>query len=209
MELQMLTASGQASKTSLSVQEMVFDLPFNEHLVHEVVVAYLAGLRQGTAAQKTRAEVRGGGIKPWKQKGTGRARAGSIRSPLWRKGGVIFAAKPRSYDVKVNKKAYRKALGTILSELRRQGRLVVVETLDIATPKTAEFIKTMTGLGLQSQESVLIVTHELTENLYYASRNLPKAYVCDVLDVDPATLVAYDKVVVTADAVKTFEEQVL
>ena len=208
MELQVLTALGQPSTQVLSVQEEIFNTPFNEHLVHEVVVGYLAGLRQGTAAQKTRAEVRGGGIKPWKQKGTGRARAGSIRSPLWRAGGVIFAAKPRSYTQKVNKKAYRKALSSILSELNRQGRLILVEHFDVPTAKTAELKKSLKvfDIDLNTKTSVLIVVEDLTENLYYSARNLPNVNVCDVFDVDPATLIAFDKVIMSSDAAKAFEE---
>lgn len=203
--MQLASLTGDKSAQTVDVNEGLLDVPFNESLIHEVVTAYLASVRQGTKAQKTRSEVSGGGIKPWRQKGTGRARAGSIRSPLWRKGGVIFAAKPRDYTKKVNKKAYRKAFCSILSELRRQERLIVIESMPAVEPKTKEMVKLLASLGLE--RDVLIIVSELSEALYLAARNLPKVNVCDVLDIDPVSLVAHDKVVVTAEALKIFEEQ--
>jgi large subunit ribosomal protein L4 len=171
--------------------------------VHQVVTAYLAAARQGTRAQKTRAEVRGGGKKPWRQKGTGRARAGTIRSPLWRGGGVIFAAKPQDHSQKVNKKMYRAAIQVILSELARTERLVIVENFALEQPKTKTLVKALGDYGL---ENVLIVSDEVTENLYLASRNLHKVDVRDVQGVDPVSLISFDKVLVTVSALKKFEE---
>jgi large subunit ribosomal protein L4 len=168
-----------------------------------VVTAFLAGARQGTRAQKNRAAVRGGGKKPWRQKGTGRARAGTIRSPIWRSGGVTFAAQPQDHAQKVNRKMYRAALRSIVSELARQERLIVVESLDVDEPKTKLLVKQLSDYGL---DSALIVTSELGENLYLAARNLHKIDVRDVDGVDPVSLIAYDKVIVTVDAVKKFEE---
>jgi len=182
---------------------VTFGREYNEDLVHQVVTAYLAGARQGTRAQKTRAEVRGGGKKPWKQKGTGRARAGSIRSPMWRGGGVIFAAKPQDHSQKVNKKMYRAALQVILSELARQERLVVVDSFAVDAPKTKVLIKALGDYGL---DDVLIISEDVTENLYLASRNLHKVDVRDVQGIDPVSLVAYDKVLITVSALKKFEE---
>jgi large subunit ribosomal protein L4 len=163
----------------------------------------MAAARQGTRAQKTRSEVRGGGKKPWRQKGTGRARAGTIRSPLWRGGGITFAAKPQDHSQKVNKKMYRAALQVILSELARQQRLVVVESFALEQPKTKLLVKALGEYGL---EDALIVSDEVTENLYLASRNLHKVDVRDVHGVDPVSLIAFDKVIVTVSALKKFEE---
>ena len=171
--------------------------------MHQVVTAYLAGARQGTRAQKTRSEVSGGGKKPWRQKGTGRARAGTIRSPIWRSGGVTFAAKPQDHSQKVNRKMYRAAVRSILSELARQERLVVVESFDVEMPKTKLLVKQLGDFGL---DNVLIVSTEVGENLYLASRNLHGVDVRDVESVDPVSLIAYEKVVVTVDAIKKLEE---
>jgi large subunit ribosomal protein L4 len=168
-----------------------------------VVTSYLAGGRQGTRAQKTRSDVSGGGKKPWRQKGTGRARAGTIRSPIWRSGGVTFAARPQDHSVKVNRKMYRAALKTIMSELARQGRLVVVETLDIDAPKTKLLVSQLDGYGVNS---ALLVADQVNENLYLASRNLQKVDVRDVQGIDPVSLLAHEKVMVTVDAVKKIEE---
>lgn len=165
MELQV-----SGSEKKLEVNEVVFGCDYNEPLIHQVVTSYLNAGRAGTKAQKTRSEVRGGGIKPWRQKGTGRARAGTIRSPLWRKGGVTFAAKPRSYEQKVNKKMYRGAIRSILSELIRMERLVIVDALTLETPKTKSFIDMLDKL--QIKQTVLIITNAVEENLYLASRNL-------------------------------------
>jgi large subunit ribosomal protein L4 len=194
---------GNASAGTVSVSDVAFAREYNEALVHQVVTAYLAGARQGTRAQKTRSEVSGGGKKPWRQKGTGRARAGTIRSPIWRTGGVTFAAKPQDHSQKVNRKMYRAAIRSILSELARQERLLVVESMDVEAPKTKLLVKQLGEFGL---DNVLIVASEVNENLYLASRNLHSVDVRDVESVDPVSLIAYDKVVVTVDAVKKFEE---
>lgn len=172
-------------------------------MIHQVVVAYAAGARQGTKAQKTRSEVAGGGKKPWRQKGTGRARAGTIRSPIWRSGGTTFAAKPRNHDQKVNKKMYRGAMQSILSELVRQDRLIVVESFGVDSPKTKQLAAKLKEMELND---VLIVTKELDENLFLASRNLHKVDARDVQAVDPVSLIAFEKVLMTADAVKQLEE---
>ncbi len=192
-----------ASGGTVTVSEVAFGKEFNEPLVHQVVTAYMAGGRQGSKAQKTRSEVRGGGKKPWKQKGTGRARAGTIRSPLWRSGGVTFAAKPRDFEQKVNRKMYRGAMRCILSELVRQNRLVVVQDLAVAEPKTKLLLAKLKEL---SAESALIVAAEVSENLFLSARNLPKVGVVDVQAADPVSLIAYDKVIVTVDALKKIEE---
>ena len=192
------------SKDSVAVSDATFSREYNEALVHQVVTAYMAGGRQGTVAQKTRSEVSGGGKKPWRQKGTGRARAGTIRSPIWTGGGVTFAAKPRSYEQKVNRKMYRAAMQVILSELVRQERLVVVEEMTAATPKTKEFAAQLAAQGLEN--GALIISDEVEQNLYLASRNLPKVEVRDAASVDPVSLVGHDKVVVTVAALKKIEE---
>ncbi|WP_116366772.1 50S ribosomal protein L4 [Parahaliea mediterranea] len=194
---------GNAEAGKVSVSDVAFAREYNEDLVHQVVTAYLAGARQGTRAQKTRSEVSGGGKKPWRQKGTGRARAGTIRSPIWRSGGVTFAARPQDHSQKVNRKMYRAALRSIVSELARQDRLVVVESMEVEAPKTKLLAKQLGDYGV---DSVLIVTTEVAENLYLAARNLHKVDVRDVDGVDPVSLIAYDKVMVTVDAVKKIEE---
>ena len=191
------------ANSALEVSEATFGREFNEALVHQVVVAFGAGARQGSRAQKTRAEVRGGGKKPWRQKGTGRARAGTIRSPIWRSGGVAFAAKPQDHSQKVNKKMYRGAIRSILSELVRQERLIVVEKFAVDGPKTKELIVKLNELNLKD---VLIVTSEVDENLFLAARNLYKVDVRDVQGIDPVSLIAFEKVLMTADAVKQLEE---
>lgn len=188
---------------ALTVSETTFGRDFNEALVHQVVVAYAAGARQGTRAQKTRSEVSGGGAKPWRQKGTGRARAGTIRSPIWRTGGVTFAAKPQDHSQKVNKKMYRGAMKSILSELIRQERLIVVDNFSVEAPKTKELVAKLKELELND---VLIVTGEVDENLFLAARNLYKVDARDVAGVDPVSLIAFDKVLMTADVVKQVEE---
>jgi large subunit ribosomal protein L4 len=198
MELTLKDAKG-----ALEVSDATFGREFNEALVHQVVVAYGAGARQGTKAQKTRAEVRGGGKKPWRQKGTGRARAGTIRSPIWVGGGRAFAAKPRNYEQKVNKKMYRGAIQSILSELVRQDRLIVVEKFGVDAPKTKELLAKLNELELKD---VLIVTAEVDENLFLSSRNLYKVDVRDVQGIDPVSLIAFEKVLMTTDAVKALEE---
>src|SRR5690554_1688656 len=194
-----ITGSGKG----ISVSDAAFAKDFNEALVHQVVTAYMAAGRQGTKAQKTRSEVSGGGKKPWRQKGTGRARAGTIRSPIWRSGGTTFAAKPRNHEQKVNKKMYRGAMKSILSELVRQDRLIVVEKFGVETPKTKALVAQLKAMDLND---VLIVTKEVDENLFLAARNLHKVDVRDVQGLDPVSLIAFEKVLMTADAVKQIEE---
>lgn len=190
--------------SSMDVADAVFGQEFNEALVHQVVVAYMAAGRAGTASQKSRSDVRGGGIKPWRQKGTGRARSGTIRSPLWRGGGKTFAATTRDYSQKVNKKAYRAAIRSILSELLRQDRLVVVESFAVGAPKTKDLLG---KLGAMDLNKVLIVHDEPDENLYLAARNLPHVDVVDTAIVDPVSLVGFEKVLMTAAALRQFEEK--
>ncbi|WP_299596341.1 50S ribosomal protein L4 [uncultured Microbulbifer sp.] len=201
MELNIATPEG--AKGTVAVSEVAFGREFNQDLVHQAVVAYMAGARQGTKAQKNRAAVSGGGKKPWRQKGTGRARAGTIRSPLWRSGGVTFAAEPRDHSVKLNKKMYRAALRCILSELARQERLVVVESFDVEAPKTKQLVTKLAQFDLSE---ALIVTEEVNENLYLAARNLHKIDVRDVQAIDPVSLIRFDKVVVTVSALKKIDE---
>lgn len=192
------TVSGAA----IELSEVAFGKEFNEALVHQVVTAYLAGARQGTKAQKTRAEVSGGGKKPWKQKGTGRARAGSIRSPIWRGGGKGHAGQPQNWDQKVNRKMYRGAMQCILSELVRQDRLVLVEEISVPAPKTKELLSKLNGMGLSN---VLIVTEAVDENLYLAARNLPHVDVIDTAAIDPVSLIGFDKVIMSVPAAKKLE----
>ncbi len=187
----------------LTVADAAFGREFNEALVHQVVVAYLAGGRAGTKAQKTRSEVSGGGQKPFRQKGTGRARAGTIRSPLWRHGGVVFAAKPRNHEQKVNKKMYQGAIRAILSELARQERLIVVPAFQVDAPKTKAMVAKLAELGVSD---ALVVATEVPEELYLAARNLPKVDVRDVAGLDPVTLLRHEYVVATVDAVRKIEE---
>ncbi len=192
-----------AAGGSVEVSDVAFGREYNEALVHQVVVSYLAGARQGSKAQKTRSEVRGGGKKPWRQKGTGRARAGTIRSPIWRSGGRTFAAKPRDHSQKVNRKMYRGALRCILSELIRQNRLVVADSFAVDSPKTKAFVAKLDELKL---DNVLIVSDAVDENLVLASRNVKYVDVSDVAAVDPVALVSHDKVLITVGALKQFEE---
>lgn len=201
MELAIASPSGNGG--TLTVSDVTFGREFNEDLVHQAVTAYLAGARQGTKAQKNRAEVSGGGRKPWRQKGTGRARAGTIRSPLWRSGGTTFAAKPRDHGQKINRKMYRAAMRSILSELARQGRLVVVDDFVVAQPKTKELCGKLGELGLND---VLIVTEAISENLQLSARNLHRVEVSEVAAVDPVRLIGHEKVLMTVPAVKKFEE---
>ncbi|MDT8894771.1 50S ribosomal protein L4 [Halomonas sp. I1] len=193
-----------AGAGTVEVSDATFAKEFNEALVHQVVTAYLAGGRQGTRAQKNRSDVRGGGKKPWRQKGTGRARAGTIRSPIWRAGGVTFAARPQDHAQKVNRKMYRAAMRSILSELVRQERLVAVDAFGVESPKTKQLVAKLGELGL---EKVLIVTEEVDENLYLAARNIPNVDVVDVAAADPVSLVAFDKVLATVSALRKFEEK--
>jgi len=189
---------------SLPVSDAVFGADLKPGLIHQVVTAYLAAGRAGTKAQKGRSDVAGGGQKPWRQKGTGRARSGTSRSPLWRSGGVTFAARPRDYAQKVNRKMYRGAVRSILSELARQGRLVVVPQIAISSPKTKELVAFLKGLDLVD---CLILTDGRDEQLYLASRNLPGVDVLSTQEVDPVSLVAFDNLVLTPEAVKKLEER--
>jgi large subunit ribosomal protein L4 len=203
MELKLTTATGKASSKNIEVSDANFSRDFNETLVHQAVTAYLAGARSGTRAQKTRSDVKGGGKKPWRQKGTGRARAGTIRSPIWRSGGVTFAARPKDWSQKINKKMYRAAMRSILSELVRQDRLLVVDSFSVDAPKTKDLVNKLNTLGA---DNVMIVTEDLSENLYLSSRNLHNVGVCDVNYIDPVSLIRFDKVLITAAAVKKIEE---
>ena len=191
---------------SVDVADAIFATDYNESLIHQVVVAYMAGARQGTKAQKTRSEVSGGGAKPWKQKGTGRARAGTIRSPIFRKGGVTFAAKPKSWKQKVNRQMYSGAVKSILSELVRSGRMTIIEELKLETPKTKEFKALVDAINIKD---VLFITavEEFTENLYLSSRNLKNVAVCDSMDVNPVSLMCFENIVVTKKAIKEIEEK--
>ena len=189
---------------SVDVADTAFGAEFNEALVHQVVTAYLAGARAGTKAQKNRSAVRGGGTKPWRQKGTGRARAGTIRSPIWVGGGRAFAAQPRNHDQKVNKKMYRAALRSVLSELVRQDRLVVVETLELEAPKTKLLAGKLKELGL---DNVLLLNEAFDETLFLAARNLPNVGICDAASIDPVVLIRFEKVLVTLPALKLIEER--
>ncbi|OOV86046.1 50S ribosomal protein L4 [Oceanospirillum linum] len=198
-----LNLAGGATGT-VEVSEATFGKEYNEALVHQVVTAYLAAARQGTRAQKTRSEVSGGGAKPWRQKGTGRARAGTIRSPIWRSGGTTFAAKPQNFEQKVNKKMYRAAMRSILSELARKERLVAVEEFTVDAPKTKVLVNKLKEMDLNK---VLIVTSEVDTNLFLAARNIPNVEVIDVAAASPVSLVAYEKVLVTVPALRQFEEK--
>lgn len=204
MALQVPAISDQDSATAVEVAESVFGQDFNETLVHQLVVKYQAGARAGTKAQKNRSAVSGGGIKPWRQKGTGRARSGTMRSPLWRTGGVTFAAQPRSYEQKLNKKMYKAGVRSIFSELLRQDRLVVSDDMVPATPKTKEFAAKIKDLNAKR---VLVVTDEINENLYLSARNIPNVAIATADSVDPVTLVSADKVIVTSTALKNIEER--
>jgi len=189
--------------STIELSDAAFGGDYNEALVHQVLTAYLAAARSGTKAQKNRSAVSGGGAKPWRQKGTGRARAGTSRSPLWRSGGVTFAAQPRNYEQKVNKKMYRGAMRCIFSELVRQERLVLVESLSLDAPKTRLLAAKLKELNASR---ALIVADEVDENLYLASRNLPHVNVVDAKAVEPTSLIGFDKVVITVAAMKQIEE---
>ena len=204
MELKLINAQGQVSG-SVAGSDALFAREYNEALVHQLVTAYLANARSGNRAQKTRAEVKHSTKKPWRQKGTGRARSGMTSSPLWRKGGRAFPNKPdENFTQKVNRKMYRAGMATILSQLVRDERLFVIENLSAATPKTKEFADQVKNLGL---EQVLFITKQLDENVYLSSRNLPNVLVLEATQADPYSLLRYKKVVLTKDAVAQLEEQ--
>ena len=200
MKIELLSST---KNQDINISENAFSKDFNEALVHQAVVSFLAGSRQGTSKQKTRSEVRGGGKKPYRQKGTGRARAGTIRSPLWRGGGIAFAATPRDYSKKINKKMYRAAIRSIFSELLRQGRLVAIEKPVLEKPKTKEIANFLKEFYLSK---VLIITDELDINLYLSARNIPNVDIITVREINPVNLLKAQKVAVTADAFKKIEE---
>jgi large subunit ribosomal protein L4 len=203
MKLKLVSKGAQAE--DIQVSDATFAREYNESLVHQVVVAYMAAGRAGTKAQKTKAEVRGGGIKPWRQKGTGQARAGSIRSPIWVGGGRAFAAKPRDFSQKVNRKMYRGAMQAMLSELARQERLLVVNGIELEAPKTKLLVQKLNELKLGSNVLILIEAHD--EKLELASRNLPYIDVLPVSAIDPLSLARHDRVLATAGAVRMLEER--
>jgi large subunit ribosomal protein L4 len=200
MKIELLSST---KNQDINISDNAFSKDFNESLVHQAVVSFMAGSRQGTSKQKTRSEVRGGGKKPYRQKGTGRARAGTIRSPLWRGGGVTFAATPRDYSKKINKKMYRAAIRSIFSELLRQGRLVAIEQPVLEKPKTKEINNFLSEFSLSK---VLIITDELDINLYLSARNIPNVDIITVREINPVNLLKAQKVAVTADAFKKIEE---
>jgi len=191
------------SKETIAVSDAVFGLEYKESLIHQLVTAYMAAARSGTKAQKTRSDVSGGGIKPWRQKGTGRARSGTSRSPLWRSGGVTFAAQPRDFTQKLNKKMYRVGMRSIVSELNRQQRLIVVEDITVDAPKTKQMSAKLAGLGVSK---TLIITETGDEKLYLSARNLPYVEITDVAGMNPVSLLRYDHVVATVGAVRAIEE---
>jgi large subunit ribosomal protein L4 len=188
----------------INVSDAVFDVKFNETLIHQSVTAYLAAARSGTRAQKSRSDVQGTGAKPWRQKGTGRARAGTVKSPLWRSGGVTFAAKPQNYAQKLNKKMYRSALCSILSELARSTRLIVVENFSVETPKTKKLLEKLKPFDIKN---LLIITDKTEDNLALAARNLHQIELNDVQGINPVSLVASEKVIITVPALKQLEER--
>lgn len=194
----------QANGSALKVSEAIFGADYNEALIHQAVVAYQAGARQGTRGQKNRSAVSGGGAKPWRQKGTGRARAGTSRSPIWRGGGKTFPATTQDFSQKMNRKAYRSAMRSILSELVRQERLVVSDDVKVSEPKTKQLVAKMKELNV---EDVLLVTHEFDENLALASRNLYHVGILEAEEINPVSLIGFDKVVMTSEAVKQIEEK--
>lgn len=204
MDLQLHSFQSGSPAGSVAVAETVFDQPYREGLIHQVVTAYFAASRAGTKAQKTRAEVSGGGRKPWKQKGSGQARAGTTRGPLWRTGGRAFAARPRNYEQKVNRKMYQGALRSILSELIRQGRMIVVDNLDVAEAKTKALAA---RLALFDTKDVLLVAEEVSDGLYLSARNLHWVGLADVESIDPALLIAFDKVVITQGSINRLQER--
>jgi len=201
--MSLVIPSAKSGGPGLPVAEDVFGREFNESLVHQLVVSYLAAARSGTKAQKTRSDVSGGGAKPWKQKGSGRARAGTTRSPIWRTGGVTFAARNRNYEHKLNKKMYRAAMSSIFSELLRQGRLVVADDLSFTEAKTRELRSKLDSLGFKTG---LIVTEGLDVNLFLSARNIPNVHVSEARSLSPVELVHSDKVIVTSGAIKAIQE---
>jgi large subunit ribosomal protein L4 len=205
MQIESLNIQNKTN-TPFEISEEVFGVKYNKALIHQVVVAYQAAARAGTKAQKTRAEVSGGGAKPFKQKGTGRARAGTTRGPIWRTGGVTFAARPRDYSQKVNKKMYRLAIKSIISDLLRSGRLIIVDQIDVESAKTKSALVLLSALNVKK---VLLVSENITEALYLAVRNLYYVGLCDVRSLDPVSLIGYDHIVMTTESVRQLEEQLV
>jgi len=203
MELIIAKPGNKAGNEKVSISDAAFAREFNETLVHQTVTTYLAGARQGSVQQKTRSEVSGGGRKPWRQKGTGRARAGTIRSPIWRSGGVTFAARPQDHSKKLNKKMYRGAMACILSELIRQDRLLIVDEFVVSSHKTKDLISKLNEYSL---DNVLIVAEDIAEELFLAARNLHKVDVLDAAGLDPVSLIGFEKVLMTVPALKKVEE---
>lgn len=201
MELK-LKKSGKKATAKVTVSDSIFASEYNEALIHQAITAFMAGSRAGTKAQKTRSEVRGGGRKPWRQKGTGRARTGTIRNPIWRSGGVTFAARPKDYSQKLNKKMYRGAMRSILAELARQERLILIDEISLDAPKTKDMVTQLKSLELSN---VLIVTGEVTENLFLSTRNIPHVDVIDTEEINPYVLIGYKNVLMTQDALKKIE----
>jgi large subunit ribosomal protein L4 len=203
MELNLALPGKKTGKETVSLSDESFDKAYNEPLVHQTVVTYMAGARQGSVKQKTRSEVRGGGRKPWRQKGTGRARAGTIRSPIWRGGGVTFAARPADHSKKLNKKMYRGAMRCILSELIRNDRLFAVNEFELGSHKTQDLVNKLKEFEL---DNVLIISEQVEKNLYLAARNLHKVDVLDVTGLDPVSLIGFENVLITVSALKKVEE---
>jgi large subunit ribosomal protein L4 len=203
MEINIALPGNKAGKEKVSISDDAFAREFNETLVHQTVTTFLAGARQGSVQQKTRSEVAGGGRKPWRQKGTGRARAGTIRGPIWRGGGVTFAARPQDHSKKLNKKMYRGAMACIMSELIRQERLLVVSDFSIESHKTKDLVSKLNEFSL---DNVLIVAEDIAENLFLAARNLHKVDVLDAAGLDPVSLIGFEKVLMTVPALKKVEE---
>lgn len=203
MDLSLYSYDKGTSSGSIGVSDRLFAEEYNEGLIHQVVTAYAAAARAGTKANKSRSDVRGGGIKPWRQKGTGRARAGTSRSPIWRSGGVTFAAQPSDYTQKINKKMYRKAIASIFSELVRQDRLQVVDNINVDKPKTKALLEMLGKINLG--DDILIISDDISENLYLASRNLYHVGLVDVAGIDPLSLIGFEKVVITKSAVEQLE----
>ncbi len=202
MELK-LKQSNKKTDGKVTVSDSIFAAEYNEALIHQALTAFMAGSRAGTKAQKTRSDARGGGRKPWKQKGTGRARSGTIRSPIWRGGGVTFAARPKDYSQKLNKKMYRGAMRSILAELARQDRLVLIDEFTADVPKTKDMVARLKSLDLND---VLIVTGEVTENLFLSTRNIPHVDVVDTEEINPYVLIGYNKILMTQGALAKVEE---
>ena len=206
MGLQVPALNDQDTAGKVDVDEAVFGRDYNETLIHQIVTRYMAGRRAGTKAQKTRSEVSGGGMKPWRQKGTGRARSGSTRSPIWRTGGVSFAAKPRNYEQKLNKKMFRAGIRSILSELLRQDRLVVANDILPTSPKTKDFVEKLKGVNARR---ILVVVDAIDQNLALASRNIPYVEVVEASNLNPVLLVSAEKVIATSGALKKIEEHLV